>query len=61
MVKGLEGKVYEGRLKSLGLFSLEKRKPRGAYNLHTRGSGRAGADLFAMVIRGGTRGNGLRL
>ena len=43
MVKGLEGKIYEGWLRSLGLFCLEKRRLRGAliavYSLLRVGSG----------------------
>ena len=51
MVKGLEGKTYEEWLRSLGLFSLEKRRLREglitAYSFLMRGSGGAGADLFS--------------
>ncbi|KAK4807118.1 hypothetical protein QYF61_018459 [Mycteria americana] len=58
IVKGLEGKTYEEQLRSLGLFSLEKRRLRGdliaVYNFLKRGSGGRGADLR-------TRGNGMKL
>ena len=51
MGKGLEGKTYEERLRSLGLFSLEKRRLTGGlvtvYSFLTRGSGGAGTALFS--------------
>ena len=53
MVKGLEGKTYEEWLRSLGLFSLEKRRLRRdlimVYSFLTRVSGGAGANLFSLV------------
>ena len=53
VVKGLEGKAYEERLRSLGLFSLEKMRLKGdiivVYSIFTRGSGGVGNDLFSLV------------
>ncbi|RMC09754.1 hypothetical protein DUI87_13546 [Hirundo rustica rustica] len=67
IVKGLEGKLYEECLRSLGLFSLEKRRLKGdliaVYSFLMRASGGAGTDidLFSLVISDRTRGNGLKL
>uniref|UniRef100_A0A8B9VR48 Reverse transcriptase domain-containing protein n=1 Tax=Anas zonorhyncha TaxID=75864 RepID=A0A8B9VR48_9AVES len=64
MVKGLEGKMYEEQLRSLGLFRLEKRRLRGyvivVYNFLARESGEAG-DLFSVITSDRTRGNCVKL
>lgn len=53
MMKGLEGKSYEEWLRSLSLFSLEKRKLREdlitVYNLLARGRGGADTNVFSLV------------
>ncbi|PKU46763.1 hypothetical protein llap_2922 [Limosa lapponica baueri] len=52
-VKGFEGKTYEERLRSLGLFTLEKRRLRGdlitVHNFLKEGSRDGGAGLLSLV------------
>ncbi|KAJ7399493.1 hypothetical protein BTVI_114381 [Pitangus sulphuratus] len=64
-MKVVKGKLYEERLRSLGLFILEKNRLRGdliaAYNFLVRGGGVIDTDLFSVVASDRTQGNGLKL
>jgi len=55
LVKGLEGRSFKERLKSLGLPGLEKRKVRAnliaLYSFLRRGSRERGAELFSLGIQ----------
>ena len=65
MVKGLKGKTYKEQLRSLGLFSLEKRRLRGdliTVSTFLKGGSRGGgAGLLCLLTSNRTQGNGMKL
>ena len=61
LMKGLEGTYCEERLRTLALFSLERRGLRGDLivlcRVQRRGHGEGGAELFSLGSRDRTCGN----
>ena len=63
LVKGLENKSYEERLRELGLFGVEETEGRAHRSLQPpeRRWSEAGVGLFSQVTSDRTRSNGLKL